>query len=598
MSLLQRQDVATTEYLDSIGVPHSELLNDTKIWVTANGINRTLKEAIVDKVMGIKGTAGARIRKIGSFHTDSSSTPIGGVSNPTVLSGKMFIDTTDWVVRASTYFIVVVDGEIWIERDEENTNTWSRNTVTKQIILNKDLSSLNKQVVIVQFIGVAPPTSSIQLNTGLRPVNEAVIIEEQTIGTNCVVTSKTPSKITIQLSFELNSENTFILYSNGKYVPRKHLGLSGINFDVISSKIIEVENYVTLSELMFIELPVKSTLEGTGSTIVQTERIVKSYTVKSTDLSTWAIGVDDDGNIYTNDSYDDISEPILIRNDANIIVGIGCDNEGRPFADSDLSVGVVFENIILKSNSSKYFRLGVTVDNQVYVTEVLNQKGFFVKNFNGQEIFGLSYDSFGSALHLPKINSLNDIPDFEIEAGFTYLASILINGENRIACWDSVENKWRVGQNVETPANGEIIQSIQSAEKLQELFGGEWVRMDGSTIPTTHQHYNFLSQHFYENGVVRVPDMTCYEYAFISTQVLSDTKIKHPKGFKQEHIVMSSHSIGVSGYGANNDLIFDNALVFDNDYIYTKHGWGSGYQFNVFVGYRKSLGIHKYLKVS
>lgn len=52
MSLLQNEDFKTEAQITGAGGTASQLLNDTKIWVTGNSINKTLDDAIVDGDIG------------------------------------------------------------------------------------------------------------------------------------------------------------------------------------------------------------------------------------------------------------------------------------------------------------------------------------------------------------------------------------------------------------------------------------------------------------------------------------------------------------------------------------------------------------------
>jgi hypothetical protein len=49
---IQNEDIKSVAELVAAGATAASLPNDDKIWVTANGINRTLKQAIIDDVFG------------------------------------------------------------------------------------------------------------------------------------------------------------------------------------------------------------------------------------------------------------------------------------------------------------------------------------------------------------------------------------------------------------------------------------------------------------------------------------------------------------------------------------------------------------------
>lgn len=71
MSLLQNEDFKTEAQITGAGGTASQLLNDTKIWVTGNSINKTLDDAIVDGDIG-GGGSGINYITNGDFKTNDT----------------------------------------------------------------------------------------------------------------------------------------------------------------------------------------------------------------------------------------------------------------------------------------------------------------------------------------------------------------------------------------------------------------------------------------------------------------------------------------------------------------------------------------------
>ena len=107
---LQNEDFKTEAELVGAGGSVSQLLNDTKIYVTGNGINKTLDDAIVDGDIGGGGTLTAKGELQGHNGTDEASVPAAsgdglflvsdlaeatGLKYTNTLSGA-FNPVTDW----------------------------------------------------------------------------------------------------------------------------------------------------------------------------------------------------------------------------------------------------------------------------------------------------------------------------------------------------------------------------------------------------------------------------------------------------------------------------------------------------------------------
>jgi hypothetical protein len=71
MSLLQNEDFKTEAQITGAGGTASQLLNDTKIWVSGNSINKTLDDAIID---GDIGSGGSGINYIGNNEFKTNDT--------------------------------------------------------------------------------------------------------------------------------------------------------------------------------------------------------------------------------------------------------------------------------------------------------------------------------------------------------------------------------------------------------------------------------------------------------------------------------------------------------------------------------------------
>lgn len=97
MSLLQNEDFKTEAQITGAGGTASQLLNDTKIWVSANSINKTLDDAIVDGDLGGGGGggSGSEINYITNTdletdasgwtaYDDASATPVDGTGGSPV----------------------------------------------------------------------------------------------------------------------------------------------------------------------------------------------------------------------------------------------------------------------------------------------------------------------------------------------------------------------------------------------------------------------------------------------------------------------------------------------------------------------------------
>lgn len=97
MSLLQNEDFKTEAQITGAGGTASQLLNDTKIYVTANAINKTLDDAIIDGDIGGGGGggSGSEINYITNTdletdasgwtaYDDTSATPVDGTGGSPV----------------------------------------------------------------------------------------------------------------------------------------------------------------------------------------------------------------------------------------------------------------------------------------------------------------------------------------------------------------------------------------------------------------------------------------------------------------------------------------------------------------------------------
>lgn len=94
MSLLQNEDFKTEAQITGAGGTASQLLNDSKIWVTGNSINKTLDDAIID---GDIGGGGGGINFITNFKAASNTTGWNtgsdGAAVPVDGTGGAFVGT-------------------------------------------------------------------------------------------------------------------------------------------------------------------------------------------------------------------------------------------------------------------------------------------------------------------------------------------------------------------------------------------------------------------------------------------------------------------------------------------------------------------------
>lgn len=108
MSLLQNEDFKTEAQITGAGGTASQLLNDSKIWVTGNSINKTLDDAIVDGDIG-GGGSGINYITNGDFKANANgwntykdadqATPVDGTSGTAL--GVTFIRTTTNPLRGT-----------------------------------------------------------------------------------------------------------------------------------------------------------------------------------------------------------------------------------------------------------------------------------------------------------------------------------------------------------------------------------------------------------------------------------------------------------------------------------------------------------------
>lgn len=156
---LQNEDFKTEAELISAGGTKAQLLNDTKIYVTADSINKTLDDAITDGDIGGGEPMTVKGEIFGFNGTDPVAIPAPSenglylVSDDTQDSGW---NTTDYIIAATSQNSAMTDGVC--------TSTWTTNTtVTCKYARNADRAIISYHVALTGApnstqLTLSPPT--------------------------------------------------------------------------------------------------------------------------------------------------------------------------------------------------------------------------------------------------------------------------------------------------------------------------------------------------------------------------------------------------------------------------------------------------------
>lgn len=431
-----------------------------------------------------------------------------------------------WRIRTDSFIYVSVGYKKYTEyvSDTVTPDTWFEKTNYNNIILKGDLISGSDPIVIVSLEGVAPPSAAIRINNGLKPKNESYgNTTNLSSSTNVTSVNVVGGKTHITFSFQINPNNLKILYVDNEFWPEfKPSAINEKYFKLVGPNTIELDDdyFNENFNFYFSEFFEKSKRDENGNVIIPLTPYFRTFGLASPNLSTWAIGVDSDGVISTNDLYDIIPEPIRFRRDDSTICAIEIDNNGDLSVDDNpVGGGILFDDMYFESPDGGIWSLGITNDNKLY-TEDKNGQKFVIKNTDGSITYQIINSEDGAVLTksyfpegvLPPKPILN-------ENNETSFAFVKVNNVEVLHFYNPVKEKWEVSNIALGGAYeiGETVESVRTLNNFRNEYGPYWYPLDGTVrLPVVNfQEFAELVDPQWidqDTNEIVLPDLINYDY--------------------------------------------------------------------------------------
>jgi hypothetical protein len=490
-----------------------------------------------------------------------------------------------WGFRNDSLIYVRIGLLQWTEyvSDEVTPDHWFRkNPVDGTIEFDGDIIASDDPIVIVSLEGVPPPSAAIALVEGLEPLHESygnTTNLSQSTGVSAV--NVVDGKTQIEFNFEIDSQNLQVLYVENKFWPKYKPDVTTEKyFKQIDVNTIELDQDYSFFgyKFYFAEFFEKGIVDDFGNTIIPMTPTFRTFGVASPNLTTWAIGVNDDGNIVTNDLYDIIPEEIRFRRDDGVICSIDVDINGDlEVNDAPVGNGILFDNMWFLSPNGSIFKIGIANDNKLYTEDEDGQK-FCIKDKAGNEIYSIKKYPRGATMAKvyypegaqPPVGVIDDTNE-------TLFAFIEVNGVPALHFYNPIQQRWELSEISRGGqfAIGETLESVLEPSDFREEYGPWWFALDGSESLDASLYPEFLElapESWYDstNDRIVLPDYTRYKIDAQKTISSQNVRYDPLEGYSVNDIwadISSIRRIYYTGIVDASDTVV-NDLRYDGDQFF------------------------------
>ena len=446
MSSIENRDVKSLSEIQSAGGQKSDLTHDSKIYVTAKGLNKTLSEIIESGEIADGNRFGADVKNFAVAVADGSgeeyNTDVPYVNGDGHTQLDLHFEVKDLEV-AQLY----VGGEYYTKyiNDDITKNNWWRIVNDTSIEIKGDLTSETVDLNFIVFRGSEIPVVP-SVFAGLKIENEAFGFTDSPNGDGVANVTVASSKTVIEFDFDIKPSSVIFVYVDGEIWPlQSPSNNTGKWFNKLSDNVIELGQDLSGSTIPFYVAVFqgKSQVDSFGNMIVTLKPKIATFLIESPNGNKWQVGVQADGE-FDIDSVvtSDAPSRILFRRDDNTIVELFIEDSGALAVDLPVNAGILFETIFLSTVDGMVRTLGALNDNTPYTSphgqnyfDLIRPNGNVIKRIQAQENNAV-YEFTGYTEEVPPAPV--DVPPNTV---LTTLVRSFGGGFN-ILSWDTIRQKW------------------------------------------------------------------------------------------------------------------------------------------------------------
>lgn len=447
MSSIENRDLKSLAEIEALGGEKADLPHDTKIYVTAKGLNKTLAEIIESGEIADGNRFGADVKAFamslgdGSAEEYNTEKPFLNGDGNTQLN--LSFEIKDFEVAQlyvdGKYITKFVSGAV-------SKNTWWKIVNDTAIEIQGDFTQTPVDISFIVYRGSEIPVVP-SVFSGLKIENEAFGYTDSPNGDNIEDVRLRDGVTEIQFSFNFLQNAVICLYVDGELWPtfspsnqtNKWFRKSSANSIVLPQDLSQSNTpfYVAVYQG-------KSFVDSFGNMVVTLKPEIASFILQSEDGNKWQVSSNIDGSIGIDSIVTvEPADRILFRRDDGTIVELYIENEGDLSVDLPNGIGIMFETIYLASLDGTVREFKALEDNTPYTnsfdgsfSELRRPNGNVIKKVMASTGNAV-YESTGY-VEEDELEPLNNEPNKTI----TETVVRLKNGNFTRMVWDTLAQKW------------------------------------------------------------------------------------------------------------------------------------------------------------
>lgn len=447
MGSIQNDDVKSVEELESQGGQKSDLTHDTKIYVTAKGLKKTLAEIIESGEIADGNRFGADVKNFCYCMADGSSEE-HNVEVPYVNAGgntqlDLTFEISDYEV-AQLYY----DGVYYTKYVSEavTPDKWWNIVGDNSIEIQGDITEEAKSISFIVYRGSEIPVVP-SVFSGLKKEYEAFGYTNSSSGDNIKDIYSNDIYTIIEFTFDMLQQDVPFVYVDGELYPEwTASNNTGRWYKKLSSNTIQLGTDLTGESIPFYVsvFQGKSFIDSYGNMVVTLKPEIASFILQNELGDKWNIACSVEGELIADSIVtSDPADRILFRNDGNVIVELKITDDGQFYVEEQSEAGILFEAIYLSDIDGLVWDMGATVDNVLY-TESHAKNKFCILRPNGKVLKQFSAQVGNSCLEHTGYVEEEDLVDVVDEPNQTATTSMVRKDDGTFSLfrWDTLKKKW------------------------------------------------------------------------------------------------------------------------------------------------------------
>lgn len=512
MRAIQNEDVKSLSDLESQGGSKENLIHDSKIYVTAKGIQKTLAEIIESGEIADGNRFGADYKNYAIGMTDGSTEEYN-MDVPFAIDGHTFINLF-FDVKELEVAQLHVGGEYytkWISDEITPNKYWKWISETK-IAIHGDLTSQALPISFIVLRGSEIPVVP-SVFAGLKIEHQAYGITNSSTGTNISGIFVQDNKTTIHTSFHIKPTDIVFVFIDNQFYPTQSpvISSTGKWYRVLQSNLIQLGSDLssTAKTIYIAVLQGRSMVDAHGNMIVTLKPSLTSIVLSSPNGQKWNIASSVYGELeIESDNSNSIPFKLLTYNESNDLVEVTVSDDGELVIDTPVGNGIVFDKVYLSDVEGNVWEMYVDSNNILYTIENGGNK-HTIQRSNGTNIKTIQGMSNNMTYEITGYGNEDSLSSVTSTENMSLITSLVRDAKGYFGykAWDTVRQRWsNIVLKIGVPVGG-AIDWFGTKDKIPSDFiiaDGSWlsIALYADLYDIYGKHYGYDS----ENMMFRIPD--------------------------------------------------------------------------------------------